>query len=159
MQVSVFIIASGVYRVCLGRLVYKPNLRKRHHPSTHKITCFNFCSATGKSYYVPILLNFVRGYSWLWSSLTCDRVWLFICCKTKLKKKIFFFEKNICFLQNIHYLQKKNFYTEKKFYNEKFFYWKKTFFTMKNVNENVKNIYLILEIHYHTKNVFVSSKI
>ena len=30
---------------------------------------------------------------------------------------------------------------------------------MKNINENVKNIYLILEIHYLTKNVFVSSKI
>ena len=29
---------------------------------------------------------------------------LFLCCKTKLKKSLFFFQKNICFLQNIHYL-------------------------------------------------------
>ena len=39
-------------------------------------------------------------------------IWLFSCCKTKLKKK-FFFEK-ICFLQNIYYLQKKCFYMDKK---------------------------------------------
>ena len=75
-------------------------------------------------------------------------------------KKRFFFWKNICFFTKYKlFVEKKFFYTEKKFYNEKFFYWKKTFFTMKNVNENVKNIYLILEIHYHTKNVCVSSKI
>ena len=122
----------------------------------HITTCFIFCSATGKSYYVPILLNFVRGYSWLWSSLTGDRVWLFISCKTKLKKKIFFLKKYLFFTKYTLFAEKK-IYTEKKFYNEKFFYWKKTFFTMKNINENVKNIYLILEIHYHTKNVCVSS--
>ena len=46
------------------------------------------------------------------------RVWLLICCKTKL---IFFCWKNICFLQNIRYLQKKCFYEEKKnFYREKY---------------------------------------
>ena len=32
---------------------------------------------------------------------------------------------------------------EKKFYNEKDFLLKKTFFPEKNINENVKNIYLI----------------
>ena len=33
------------------------------------------------------------------------RVWLFICCKSKLKKKKFFFEKKyLCFLQNRRYL-------------------------------------------------------
>ena len=41
----------------------------------------------------------------------------------------------MCFLQNIHYLQKK------------------TFFTEKNINENVKYIYLISEIYFYTKNV------
>ena len=127
MQVSVFIIASGVYRVCLGRLVYKPNLRKRHHPSTHKITCFNFCSATGKSYYVPNLLNFVRGYSWLWSSLTGDRVWLFICCKTKLKKKIFFLKKYLFFTKYTLFAEK-NVFIWKKSFIMKMFITKKNFF-------------------------------
>ena len=131
MQVSVFIIASGVYRVCLGRLVYKPNLRKRHHPSTHKITCFNFCSATGKSYYVPNLLNFVRGYSWLWSSLTGDRVWLFICCKTKLKKKDFFFEKIFVFYKIYIICRKKIFIRKKSFITKNFFTEKKLFLQWK----------------------------
>ena len=131
MQVSVFIIASGVYRVCLGRLVYKPNLRKRHHPSTHKITCFNFCSATGKSYYVPILLNFVRGYSWLWSSLTGDRVWLFICCKTKLKKKIFFLKKIFVFYKIYIICRKKIFIRKKSFITKNFFTEKKLFLQWK----------------------------
>ena len=47
---------------------------------------------------------------------------------------------------------------EKKFYNEKFFLLKKTFFTEKNINENVKNIYLISEIYFHTENVCVTNK-
>ena len=71
-------------------------------------------------------------------------LWLFICCKTKLKKKIFFF---ICFLQNIRYLQKKMFlYVKKKFIE-------------KNINENVKKIYLISEIYFYTENVCVTNKI
>ena len=152
MQVSVFIIASGVYRVCLGRLVYKPNLRKRHHPSTHKITCFNFCSATGKSYYVPILLNFVRGYSWLWSSLTGDRVWLFICCKTKLKKKIFFLKKIFVFYK-IYIICRKKIFIWKRSFILKIFLLKKT---VKNINKNVKNIYLIWKIYFYTENINLS---
>ena len=79
--------------------------------------------------------------------------------KLSWKKKIIFFEK-ICFLQNIHYLQVKCFYMEKK----KVLYWKlfllkKTFFTEKNINENVKNIYLISEIYFYTENVCVTNKI
>ena len=57
-------------------------------------------------------------------------------------KKIFFLEKYLCFLQNIHYLQKKM-----------FLYGKKTFLTEKNINENVKNIYLISETYFYTENV------
>ena len=53
-------------------------------------------------------------------------LWLFICCKTKLKTKIFFVEK-ICFLQKIHYLQKNCFYMEKKSFILK------TSFTEKNL--------------------------
>ena len=71
-------------------------------------------------------------------------LWLFICCKTKLKKKIFFF---ICFLQNIRYLQKKMFLYVKKNFIEK------------NINENVKKIYLISEIYFYTENVCVTNKI
>ena len=48
---------------------------------------------------------------------------------------------------------------EKKFYNEKSFYWKKFFFTEKNINENVKNIYLISKIYFYTENVCVTNKI
>ena len=55
-------------------------------------------------------------------------MWLFICCKTN---------------ENKHYLQKKSFYMEKKVYVEFFFLLKKTFFTEKNINENVKYIYII----------------
>ena len=64
---------------------------------------------------------------------------LFICCKTKLKKK-FFLKKHLCFLQNICYLQKKCFYTEKKFIE-------------KNINENVKKIYIS-----HFRNIFLHKK-
>ena len=48
---------------------------------------------------------------------------------------------------------------EKKLYNEKNFLLKKTFFTEKNINENVKNIYLISKIYFYTENVCVTNKI
>ena len=35
----------------------------------------------------------------------------------------------------------------------------KTFFTEKNINENVKNIYLIWEIYFYTENVCVTNEI
>ena len=38
-------------------------------------------------------------------------------------------------------------------------YGKKTFFTEKNMNENVKNMYLISEIYFYTENIFVANKI
>ena len=37
---------------------------------------------------------------------------------------------------------------EKKLYNEKMFSLKKTFFIEENINENIKNIYLISEIYF-----------
>ena len=46
----------------------------------------------------------------------------------------------------------------KKFYIEKLFYWEKTF-TEKNINENVKNIYLIWKISFFTEKVCVTNKI
>ena len=52
-----------------------------------------------------------------------SRLWLFICCKTKLKKKYFFFEKIFVFFTKYALFgRKKCFYMEKKFYIEKFFY-------------------------------------
>ena len=80
-----------------------------------------------------------------------NTVWLFICCKTKLKKK-FFFWKNICFLQNIHYLQKKCFYMEKKFYIEFFFTEKKLFLQREKYKSKCKNIYISFE------NIFLCRK-
>ena len=62
------------------------------------------------------------------------------------------------FLQNIHYLQKR-FFIGKKITMKNIFYWKKLFFTEKNINENVKNTYLILEIYFYTENVCVTNKI
>ena len=36
---------------------------------------------------------------------------------------------------------------------------KKTFFADININENVKNIYLISKIYFYTKNICVTNKI
>ena len=85
-------------------------------------------------------------------------IWLFICCKTKLKKN--FFWKNICVFYKITlYAEKKCFYMRKEFHNQHFFLLKKTLFTEKNINENVKNIYLISKIYFYTENVRVTNKI
>ena len=45
------------------------------------------------------------------------------------------------------------------FAEKKCVYMQKTFFTEKNINENLKNIYLISEIYFYTKNVCVTNKI
>ena len=45
------------------------------------------------------------------------------------------------------------------FFNENIFVLKKTFFSEKNINENVKNIYLISEMYFYTENVCVTNKI
>ena len=68
-------------------------------------------------------------------------------------------------MKNIFFLTKYTLYAEKMFsYGKKVLYWKiillkKTFFTKKNVNENVKNIDLIWEMHFYTENVCVTNKI
>ena len=67
--------------------------------------------------------------------------------KLNWKKNYFFLKKYLCFFQNIHYLPKKMFLHAKKL------------FTEKNINENVKNIYLISEIYFYTENVCVTNKI
>ena len=85
-------------------------------------------------------------------------LWLFICCKTKLKKKYFFLKKYLFFTKYTLFAEKNVFIWKKKFYIE-IFLLKKTFFTEKNINENVKNIYLISEIYFYTENVCVTNKI
>ena len=80
-------------------------------------------------------------------------VWLFICCKTKLKKNYTFWKIYLCFLQNIYYLQKKIILYGKKvlywFFFFFFFFTEKAFFT-----ENVKNMYLIWEIFFYPENIY-----
>ena len=41
----------------------------------------------------------------------------------------------------------------------KIFFIEKNFFTEKNINENVKNIYLISKIYFYTENICVTEKI
>ena len=82
------------------------------------------------------------------------RVWLFICCKTKLKKKYFFFEK-ICFLQNIHYLQKKCFYMEKKSFILKIFFTEEKLFYREKYKWKCKNIFISFEKYLFMQKMFV----
>ena len=82
------------------------------------------------------------------------KLWLFICCKTKLEKK-FFFGKIFVFLQNIHYLQKKIFlYGKKSFIIKNLFLLEKTFFTEKNYISFPKYIFtqkiFVLQIKYES---------
>ena len=85
-------------------------------------------------------------------------LWLFICCKTKLKTKYIFFEK---FFYKIYIICRKNIFIWKKkcFILKIFVFTEKNFFTEKNINENVKNIYLISKIYFYTENVCVTNKI
>ena len=76
------------------------------------------------------------------SEVLCNRVWLFICYKTKLKKKIFFWKK-MCFLQNIHLQKKIILYGKKNLYW--FFFTEKTFF-IENEKKNIS----------HLRNIFLS---
>ena len=83
-----------------------------------------------------------------------NNIWLFICCKTKLKKK-FFFWKNICVFYKIYIIcRKKCFYMGKKFYNEKFFYWKKLFYREK-YKWKCKNVYISFEKYIFMQKMFV----
>ena len=64
-----------------------------------------------------------------------------------------FFTKYTLFPEKNVFIWKKSF-TMKNFFNEKIF-----FFTEKNINENVKNIYLISKIYFYTENICVTNKI
>ena len=77
---------------------------------------------------------------WINSKLTQSNgkgIWLFICCKTKLKKKLFFFK--YAFYKIYIICRKKNLYGKKSFILKKLFTEKKNSFSEKNISENVKN--------------------
>ena len=78
--------------------------------------------------------------------------------KNKVEKQNFFFEKIFVFFTKYTLFAEKNVFIWKKSFILKIFLLKKTFFTEKNINENVKNIYLISEIYFYTENVCVTNK-
>ena len=79
----------------------------------------------------PFLLHISHSYV---SFTATSQLWLFICCKTRLKKN-FFFEKIFVFYK-IYVICRINM----------FLFGKKNF-PEKNINENVKKIYLISDIY------------
>ena len=81
------------------------------------------------------------------------RIWLFICCKTKFKKYLFFFIKYTLFAEKNAFIWKKSFIMKK------IFYWKKTFFYIWKYKWKCKNICLISEMYFYTENVCVTNKI
>ena len=83
---------------------------------------------------------------------TICRIWLFICCKTKLIKKNLL-KKYLRFFTKYTLFKEKDL-LGKKFYNEKFFYWKKTFFYRGRYKWKCKKyIYIIPKIYFYTENV------
>ena len=120
------------------------------------------------------LSNLVKPYAATFKKFFIDllapvhyNLWLFVCCKTKLKKKCFFFKKYLSFLQNIHYLQKKIIlYEKKKLYWFFFVYWKSFFYKkMKKIYISFDKCFFIQKIYIHSakkkfliiKNVFVKT--
>ena len=105
-----------------------------------------------------LIINYIKWFKSIsksidWFLYDRDlRLWLFICCKTKLKKKIFFLKKYLCFLQNIHYLQKKCFYMEKKSFILKIFFTEKNFFYREKYKWKCKK-YIS-----HFRNIFLHRK-
>ena len=83
------------------------------------------------------------------SEVLCNRVWLFICYKTKLKKK-FFFWKKICFFTNYTFAEKNNFIWKKKFILI-FFYWKNFFY------RKWKKKYISFEKYFFIQNIYIYS--
>ena len=79
--------------------------------------------------------------------------------QNKVDKKFFFEKIFVFFTKYTLFAEKKLFLYGKKVYNEKFLYWKKLFCTEENINENVKNIYIISKIYFYTENVCVTNKI
>ena len=114
------------------------------------LRCFNcFNSLVPLSF---LLCHHTRQYNQmgivmrLIATKAATRVWLFICCKTKLEKNYFFKKKHLCFYKIYIFCRKKCCYMERKFYNEKFFNWK-NLFTEKN--------YISFQKYIFTQKIFV----
>ena len=105
--------------------------------------------------WMDIEKNIFCGHKYLstYTAQTVSKIWLFICCKTKLKKKKLFFQKIFMFFTKYTLFTEKNIFIWKKSFILK------NFFAEKNINENVKNMYLIWEIYFYTENVCVKNKI
>ena len=137
---SIGLIASKIYfctSISTALKMVKNTLKICHCILTH---LFEF----GRNFYC--LLHIATTTIWLLSilkqgSFLVSYIWLFICCKIKLKK-IIFFKKRYLFFLNIYCLQKKNFVYEKK-------YAKKTFLLKKTSAKNVSfDKYIILQKMY-----------
>ena len=95
-----------------------------------------------------ITLELLIGSSKIKISASNYWLWLFICCKTKLKI-IFFFWKNICFFTKYTLFAEKNVFIWKKSFIEKFFYWKNLFYRekykwkCKKYTSHLKNIFML----------------
>ena len=72
-----------------------------------------------------------------------EMVWLFICYKTKLKKKIFFFEKTFLFFTKYTLFAENYVFIWEKGFILKIFFTEKTSFREKDICENAKTICLI----------------
>ena len=84
------------------------------------------------------------------SEVLCNRVWLFICYKTKLKKKNFLLKKNL-FFTKYTFAEKNNFIWKKKFILI-FFYWKNFFY-----RKWKKYIYISFEKYFFIQNIYINS--
>ena len=114
---------------------------------------------------VPLLLRFFALVTWgcispaqiLWLSSrpiqrqNVHRLWLFICCKTKLKK-IFFFEKIFVFFTKYTLFAEKNVFIWKKSFIMKMFFTEKNFFYRENYKWKFK------KDTSHFRNIFLYKK-
>ena len=95
------------------------------------------------------------------------RLWLYICCKTKLKKKLCFFWKNICVIYKIYVIcRKKCFYMEENFFYREKYKWKckkniSHFRNKQTKNKSFLNIYSFCKkkIFLIIKSIFVKTSI
>ena len=100
------------------------------------------------NYFLWCLVNkgknhFYKGY----------HLWLFICWKTKLKKKHFFLKKYMLFTKYTLFAEKNVFIWKKKFYIE-IFLLKKTFFYREEYKWKCKYIYIYIYIS-QLRNIFL----
>ena len=79
--------------------------------------------------------------------------------KLSWKKRLFFEKIFVFFTKYTLFAENNVFIWGKSFMIKNFFYWKQTFFTENNINETVKNIYLISKLYFYTENVCVTNKI